>query len=430
MTNAKRSPQRKVKNVLMRWLRVKDAGSVAAVGVLLHYLAVAAYCGPVRFGAEGNRSIGTIPSVERSEGVCLSLPHLCELVGGTWHWDVLTGELRCSRAGRNLSFVQDMHFYEAGDSIVQLHSAPFRGGGDLYLAAGGAAEAFSYLAAAPLRWRPDESAMILGDMIHKGATAGSTEAGSANRGGSSVRVLPDQPRGEAITTIVIDAGHGGRDPGAVGPGGTKEKDVVLGVALALQSELQKCSDLTVYMTRSTDVFVELRDRTKFANDKNADLFVSIHANSIGGSRKKREQVKGYKVYFLSHAKSEDDRRVAMLENSVVEFEKKESGGNFLQNILMDMAASEYLLESQEVSIMLAETFSSKLRKVRKLHTGVGQGPFWVLYGATMPSVLVETGFISNPREEKILADQAFQKELASVIREAILEFKKKYERGL
>lgn len=209
-----------------------------------------------------------------------------------------------------------------------------------------------------------------------------------------------------------------------------EKDVVLPIALALRDALKKKSDLTVHMTREEDVFVELRDRTNIANRKNADLFVSIHANSIGGGKRKREQVKGYKVYFLSNAKNEEDKRVAMLENSVVELERKTEKKDFLQNVLLDMAANEYLLESQDMSIMIAESFGATLRKIRKIHTGVGQGPFWVLFGASMPSVLIETGFISNSREEKLLADPLFQKEMANAICEAILTFKDKYEAGL
>jgi N-acetylmuramoyl-L-alanine amidase len=427
MINARRSRPRKAGSDWTRWLR---GGGVRAAlaGTLLTLLHVVVPGKPVTFSAPGDRVMDTIPSVVRGEGVCVSLTRLCDRMGGKWQWNVLTGGLRCSIAGRTLELVQGMRFVRIGDTTIQLPQRPFRDGGDLYLAAGSAAEAFAHATGMALRWRPGKSSLVMGDGGGGEASGGTKEADAEV---SAPRAILEQPRGEALTTIVIDAGHGGRDPGAIGPGGTKEKDIVLAIALALRDELAERTDLTVHMTRSTDVFVELRDRTRFANEKNADLFVSIHANSIGGGRKKRQQVKGYKVYFLSHAKNEEDRRVAMLENSVVEFEeKKDAGGSFLQNILVDMAANEFLLESQEMSILLAETFGSALKRVRKLHTGVGQGPFWVLYGATMPSVLVETGFISNPREEKILSDKQYQNELASVICDAILEFKKRYERGL
>jgi N-acetylmuramoyl-L-alanine amidase len=236
------------------------------------------------------------------------------------------------------------------------------------------------------------------------------------------------PEPHAIHTIVIDPGHGGKDPGAVGPGGTQEKDVVLPIALALRDELAARTDMAVFMTRSTDVFVELADRTRFANNKDADLFVSIHANSIAPGDRRRGH--GYEVFFLSEAKNDEDKRVAMLENSVVNLEKKSESGDFVKNIIAVMAANEFLAESQDLSIVIAETFGTKLKKIDKIHTGVGQGPFWVLFGASMPSVLIETGYISDPLEEKLLADSAFQKEMAAALCDAVIKFREKYGLGL
>jgi len=182
------------------------------------------------------------------------------------------------------------------------------------------------------------------------------------------------------------------------------------------------------MTREDDRFIPLLDRTQFANEKKADIFVSIHANSIDGVVKRRE-TKGYKVYFLSQAKNEEDKVAAMRENAVIQLEDRSQRYNNLQNILIDMAGNEYLRESQELSIIIDERFTTSLKKVEKLNRGLGQANFWVLNGAYMPSVLIEIGFISNPSEEKILTQEQFQKTMAASICEAIMHFKNTIEAG-
>ena len=221
--------------------------------------------------------------------------------------------------------------------------------------------------------------------------------------------------------IVIDPGHGGRDPGAIGPGGVEEKDVVLTISLELKKYLSKYKNIKVYLTRETDVFVPLRERTHFANSKSADLFVSVHANAS----RKNTNVGGYKMYFLSEAKNESDESTARLENSVLELEG-ESQLTGLESILLSLANSEYIKESQEFAIMLEKSFEKNMKDIQKLHTGVGQANFFVLNGASMPAVLVETAFISNPREEKLLADKKFQKNSGESIGAAIIEFLRKY----
>jgi N-acetylmuramoyl-L-alanine amidase len=184
------------------------------------------------------------------------------------------------------------------------------------------------------------------------------------------------------------------------------------------------------MTRDRDIFIPLQDRTKFANAKKADLFVSIHANSIEGNEKKRDNTRGFKVYFLSQAKNEDDKLVAMRENAVIKLEDKPGRYDNLQDILIDMAGNEYLRESQDFSIMITESFHGCVKQISKLQLGVGQANFWVLNGAYMPSVLVEVGFISNRKEAEFLGEQKVKKSIAEGIYEAIMSFKKKYEAEL
>jgi N-acetylmuramoyl-L-alanine amidase len=221
--------------------------------------------------------------------------------------------------------------------------------------------------------------------------------------------------------IVIDPGHGGKDPGATGPGGTDEKDVVLPISLEIKKYLSKYKNIKVFLTRENDTFIALRDRAEFANKKNADLFISIHANAS----EKTPNVGGYKMFFLSEAKNEIDEWTAKLENSVMDLEGK-SQTSGLESILLSLANNEFIKESQDFSIMLAKSFGNSIKEIQKLHTGVGQANFLVLNGASMPAVLVETAFISNAKEEKLLKDKKFQKDVAESIGNAVVEFCKKY----
>lgn len=223
--------------------------------------------------------------------------------------------------------------------------------------------------------------------------------------------------------IVLDPGHGGKDPGCIGASGTREKDVVLSIGLKVRGELRKKKNVKVYMTRDTDVFIPLADRTKFANEKKAHLFVSIHADAIGGTAKRKQSISGYKIYFLSQAKNEEDKLVAMRENAVIKLEKQPKKYSSLQNVLIEMAGNEYLRESQDLCIMLDQVFSKTLaKKISKLHRGIGQANFWVLNGAFMPSVLIETGFLSHKKEEKLLTQKTFQVQMASAIGTAVENF--------
>lgn len=192
--------------------------------------------------------------------------------------------------------------------------------------------------------------------------------------------------------------------------------------------LRKKPGIKVYCTRETDSFVPLCDRTRMANKWKADLFISIHANAVPGDQKKKETARGYKVYFLSQAKNEEDKLVAMRENAVIELEEKPQNYTALQNVLSDLAGNEFLRESQDIRILLDQQFAARLHdQIGRLARGIGQANFWVLNGAYMPSILIETGFISNQREEQLLTDKAFQKEMASAISNAVISFTKKYE---
>jgi N-acetylmuramoyl-L-alanine amidase len=207
--------------------------------------------------------------------------------------------------------------------------------------------------------------------------------------------------------IVIDAGHGGKDPGALGYRRYREKVVVLQIAKALKKIL-KSRGYKVYMTRNRDVFIKLRNRTKFANNKNADIFVSIHANAV--RHKDARHASGLESYFLSTSRSNRAKKVAEMENKAdldeMDFYGKESFLNTLNshNII---AANKLAIDLQRGAL---STLKQKYRHVKD--SGVREGPFWVLVGAQMPAVLVEVGFITNPTEAQRLVNRTYQKTMA------------------
>ena len=214
-------------------------------------------------------------------------------------------------------------------------------------------------------------------------------------------------------TIVIDPGHGGTDPGAVN-GSLKEKTAVLGVAKKL-GEILKSRGYKVYFTRSTDVFINLRSRTKFANDKMADLFVSIHANAAPNAAKAKS-MHGIETFFLSPARSERSKNAAALENK----SDIEEMNYFSQQTFLNVLNREKIIASNKLGIDIQKDILASARKVYAASDGsVREAPFWVLVGALMPAVLVEIGYITHPVEGKKLFDEAYQKALANGIANGI-----------
>jgi N-acetylmuramoyl-L-alanine amidase len=230
-------------------------------------------------------------------------------------------------------------------------------------------------------------------------------------------------------TIIIDPGHGGKDAGAISPDNRryKEKDAVLRIALKLKRHLQNMG-YKVYMTRSRDKFVKLPSRTHFANIKKGDLFISIHANSIRGNRRKRARIKGIETYYLSPAKSKRARMVAEKEN-IAEFKntyKKE-----MKLFLKTLTRSKIIL-SQKLALDVQSNMVKNLRRKYKgvVNGGVKPAPFWVLIGAEMPAVLIETGYISNPRERARLFNSYYQDKLAEGIAKGVVRFLENREKEM
>ena len=206
--------------------------------------------------------------------------------------------------------------------------------------------------------------------------------------------------GLGARTIVIDAGHGGHDPGSIGRGGLREKDLVLDVALRLARLVRSELGAEVILTRSTDVFVELEARTAIANTREADLFLSIHANSA-----RSRSARGVETYFLNFAQDKHAESVAARENAISTATLKD-----LNNLLTAIAANSKLDESRDfatsVHRAMVSTINSRHPGLRD--RGVKSAPFYVLIGAEMPSILAELAFVSNAQEEKLLKTSAYR----------------------
>lgn len=225
---------------------------------------------------------------------------------------------------------------------------------------------------------------------------------------------PKKPVISKIRRIVVDPGHGGHDPGAVGPNGIQEKDVVLAIGLRLRDLFKEELGLDVVMTRSTDVFIPLEERTAIANKVGADMFLSVHANAS-----LNRSAAGIETYYLNLAKTDKVAQLAAKENGT-SLEKV----SVLQAILFDLMANYKLNDSahlaDEVQKSLHKKVKGKYSDVKNL--GVKQGPFYVLVGASMPSILVETAFLSNAAEETRLKDPAYQEMTAIGILEGVRSY--------
>lgn len=225
----------------------------------------------------------------------------------------------------------------------------------------------------------------------------------------------------SLKTIIIDAGHGGKDPGAIGPTGLKEKIVTLEIAQKLEKLIKDSyKNLDVVLTRKDDKYVSLKERTQLANKYPNALFISIHCNASHN-----KESKGMETYFLSTAKTDWERAVEARENSSLTFDLPETEKKGLDFILWDLAQNEFLSESS----LLAEKIQGEYEINSNVSSrGLKQAGFFVLKGNYMPAVLVETAFISNKSEEKKLKEKTFRQELAQLIFNGLRKYIKDYEK--
>ena len=228
---------------------------------------------------------------------------------------------------------------------------------------------------------------------------------------------------KSIETIVIDAGHGGKDPGCHGKF-SKEKHVCLSMALKLGALIEKkYPELKVIYTRDTDIFVELGERANIANRAKADLFICIHANAASPA------AYGTETYVLGLHRSESQQKVASRENSIIELE--EDGGAQYKNF--DLSPDAIIAKRLQLSvfldhaIMFAQYLQAEFKKLGRRDRGVKQAGFMVLYRTTMPSVLIETGFLTNPSEEGFIGKEAGQDKMAHAMLVAFEKYKRSIE---
>jgi len=213
--------------------------------------------------------------------------------------------------------------------------------------------------------------------------------------------------GLKIGRIVIDPGHGGHDTGTIGPTGLREKDLVLDVGLKLKKLLEEKTNAEVIMTRSDDTFIPLEERTAIANEKGADLFISIHANAS-----RDRSARGIETYYLNFTSSPEALEVAARENAT-----SQESVHALQDLIKKIALTEKIEESQDFATQVQREVYLRLRKITgaQKDRGIKKAPFVVLIGANMPSVLAEISFLTNPRDEKLLKKSDHRAQIAEAL---------------
>jgi len=324
-------------------------------------------------------------------------------LGGQWVEE--PAGARAVLFGDTLHFELFSPFFTVGGETVQLVAPVYRAGGAVHLP-----HQF-FVEWLPARY-PDRLRYEDGVLRLTGAAAA-----KAAREAPTARAARSRP----TRIVIIDPGHGGRDPGKIGPNGLREKDVTLAVSRRLAALLRARGGYEVHLTRTTDTLIALQDRPALHNrweaGRPAAIFISIHANSAPRA------ARGFETFFLSEARTEDERRVAEMENAAVQFENggraANGDGHELSAILNTLRNDFYLRASNN----LAEIVQRRLAAFHPgPNRGVKQAGLVVLVGAFMPAVLVEMAFISDQREARLLGTSEFQQKIAFALAEAVEEF--------
>jgi len=237
---------------------------------------------------------------------------------------------------------------------------------------------------------------------------------------SHIDIGPDKH----INKVIIDAGHGGGDYGAIGLDKTLEKEIVLDIAKRLARLIRKDKLFEVVMTRDKDEEVSLEERTKIANEANGDIFISIHSNASPN-----KSARGFQVFYLAPARNDEARASAQLENAPFLAEISKAGQNQqddLTLILSDMIQTEFQVESADLAAMVDKELRKELKSETKAR-GIDQAGFYVLNGVYMPSLLVESAFLTNSADEKLLGKKKYRQSVAEAIYEGLKRFRAKYE---
>jgi len=344
--------------------------------------------------------------------------------------------VRVALSGRTFEFELGAPFMRADSAAYPLVGAPYLARDTLFLPLHWLAAYLPQLAAGRYRWDPRLARLEeIGPSLPPrppvplplAPTVASAPLQIVPAAGSAGQ--PHPMTGLRLQhTIVVDPGHGGVDPGNPGlhlPGGLVEKDITLAIGRLVRAELTR-RGLTVVLTRSTDTLIDLAERPRFCR-ADCDLFVSIHVNAMPEGRR-QGRVSGIETYFLSDAKTEDQKRVAQTENDALRFE---AAGPALDGplafILRDLQVNEYLRESAR----LAELVQGRVAAIHPgENRGVQQGPFLVLAAARRPAILVETGFATHAQDGPFLASASGQRKIATAIADGIVAYLLEFERRL
>ena len=315
--------------------------------------------------------------------------------------------LRARFRGEEVAFEAGSPFFRHGGRAVQLANPPYEEGGAFWLPA-------EFVT----RWVSEGPPPVAA--VSEGSEESETSASAATSPSSPPPTdpLPARVNPTAPWRVIIDPGHGGRDPGTLGTA-SYEKDIVLAIARRLYEELEGHEMFEPHLTRETDAYVDLDERSRFAVDRAGDLFVSIHANAAAD-----ERARGFETIFLGQARSEEAREVALRENRGPEVEDAAGSPSDVQFILAGLDRTENLAESR----LFAGFVQNSIRSARRGGSpdrGVIQGPWWVLLGALvrMPSVIVEVGFLSNDEEERYLSGAEGQGAIARAIADAVVAYR-------
>ena len=356
------------------------------------------------------------------------LGKLAGLLGGSLGWEIPAERITWDLEGVLLSFEDRLSFFTVGENRYQLVDCCLIDGGQFLVPVQLAVEFLPRLF--PERF---SFSKLENRLVDKGGKKTASWVDSRKPKAAAVRLKKPKTGGTAgdlsdfrIHTVVIDPGHGGKDPGALGRRyKLQEKEIVLEISRKVAEKLKKKSKLKVILTRSKDNFIQLGQRGRIANEKGAGLFVSIHVNAQKSSR-----VRGTSTYFLDAARTDEERATAMLENASLKYEVEQIDTERLDEvnlILQDMAQNEFLRESQELSSYIHREL---VKRLDIPDNGVRQAGFAVLRGAFMPVALVETAYISNPGDEKLLRSKKFRDKAAEAISRGILAYIEQYHKKL
>jgi N-acetylmuramoyl-L-alanine amidase len=391
--------------------------------------------GRPRFQVEREDGSSDEVAVELDRGYAAVPVAVLETLG--WSVRESGGSLDLSAGDVAVSMSLDSPFFRWDDVVLQLTDPPYRTGSRTFVPLQFFTDFLPRRLPDVYEFVADRSLLRAGD-VHVGRS-GSARSQADRRETADEASVERRPTAEdvrnagpseyeGVRVVIIDAGHGGVDPGALGPDGIREKEVALGVSLRLAERLRQNPDLEVHLIRDDDTFVDLWKRGQIATrmkGQRPGIFVSIHANSFP----RRRSAQGFETYFLSDARTEHERRVSAIENAPLSMNPERVGDGAVEDIdfiLRDLKNYDHAHWSED----LASLVQAELEDVHPgPNRGVKQGVLAVLTNALMPSVLVELGYLSNDSEGHLLGREAFQDDAAGALAEAVERFFERYPPG-